>query len=61
MISFDLETMPKQVRTPDIHTMENGQHLFFIGAISQVFVTKLFTFTGQGSTLLHEKCSYTFS
>jgi hypothetical protein len=37
MINFNLEMMPKQVRMPDIHSVQNGQHLFFIGGFSQVF------------------------
>jgi hypothetical protein len=61
MINFNLEMMPKQVRMPDIHSVQNGQHLFFIGGLSQVSVTKLFTGIGQWSAFLHENCSYAFS
>lgn len=61
IISFNLEMMAKKVRISAIHIMQNGQHFFSMGRLSQVSVTKLFTGKGQWFAFLHENCTYAFS
>jgi hypothetical protein len=55
MINCNLEVFPKQVKTLDIHNMQNNQHFLFICGFSQVSLREFVTSKGRWSAFLHEK------
>jgi hypothetical protein len=54
MICFNLEAFPQDIRTSEIHNVQNSQHFLFIGGLAQISLRQLLAGEIQRLTILHE-------
>jgi hypothetical protein len=61
MVCLNLEALLQKIQTPQLNSMHNRQHLFFINGFAQIIFRQLLASEGQRSTLLHKDNTNSFS
>jgi hypothetical protein len=51
MINFNLEALPREIRTLEIYNVQNSQHFLIIGGLDQMTLRQLFVGESQRLTI----------